>query len=411
MIKQTQTKLFNFADTDLDLCPGSKGKFPTAFKKMLAIGYNSKIVSSATIDGNQVTLDYGVSHGYAADRVLAINTPGLIGEFYIDSVTSNTLTITVSDAPASIIGGFTTKIAPLGWELVYELNNIHIYKMKHIDDTDRYVRMCFQNNAAHRNAIAVCIGKTFDAETGFINDPLALQSTAAVATPNQASLPRWDGYLATSSHNNYTYSQGYSSYGKAIIIGSIYHIALLMTFGAEPQPTNIYGIFAAHCHTYDALDYPVVVARNANSNTSNSGDYNYGNFYSGGYGHASIGNISVRFDNTSSANNRYLGQMNPPASAVSVLSTALDTFNTTTAKPLEIYEMATSQYLGCCYGVYHCMFANDANAPTISITNLPVLTTDIDFNNQIYIFHSGSGSTKDRATYLAFPLEEIKVGY
>lgn len=409
MIKQTQTKMFDFSDADLDFCAGSKNKFPTAFKKMLAQGYNGKVVSSVSVVGDQVTLDYGVNHGYAADRVLSINTPGLVGEFYIDSVTSNTVTLTVPGALTGIAGGFTTKVAPLGWELVYELDNIQIYAMRQLDDTVRYVRFCFQNNAAHRNAIAVCVGKTFDAETGFINDPLALQSTAAVATPNIANLPRWDGDVAGSTYNNYTYAQGLSLFGKAMVVGSLYHIALLMCSG-ETYPLNVYGIFAAHCHEYEALDYPVLLAKNNRSGTSSSSGVSYGNLSgSSGYGHASVGNILVRFYGSSVAT-QTPGPQFTPASNASVLSSNIDNFDTTTAKPLDVFEAATGQYLGGCYGVYECMFSGDSKTPAISKTTLPLVMTDIDFNNQIIIYNARD-SSKSSTTFLGFPIEEIKVGY
>ena len=57
-------------------------------------------------------------------------------------------------------GGFVTKIASLGWGLVYEQAHIQIYKFKHIDDTDMYARFCFQNatTSGNRNCVAVGIG-------------------------------------------------------------------------------------------------------------------------------------------------------------------------------------------------------------------------------------------------------------
>ena len=69
-MKQTQTKLFDFSDIGLDFCAGSKNLFPDRFKKILAQGYNTQTVASVGVVGNQVTLTYGVSHGYVADRVL-----------------------------------------------------------------------------------------------------------------------------------------------------------------------------------------------------------------------------------------------------------------------------------------------------------------------------------------------------
>ncbi len=407
-MRQTQTKMFDFSDVGLDFCAGSKSLFPDRFKKMLALGYNTQTVSSVAVTGNQVVLTYGVSHGYVADRVLKLNAPNLNGEYVIDSVTTNTVTLTIDNAPASVAGGFTTFVAPLGWQLVYEQVNIHVYKMKHIDDTDRFVRLCFQDNLAHRNAIAVCIGKTFDAATGFINDPGAFQLTKEVMSPSASGLPRWDGYEATNQANNYTYTQGYSNNGKAMCVGSQYHFVVLACWTTS-HPIEIYGILPVAVLNYDALDYPIIIARKTASATSSYGENSYGAFYNySDNGYATIGNIRVVFE----ASNYVLqGLMQGTHKAVSsALSTSIDSFNTTTAMPLNIFERSTGQHLGVCYGAYMCMYGNDDIAPALSKTNLPLITKDIDFNSNIVIYNSGGYGYKTRSSYVAFPIEEIKIG-
>jgi hypothetical protein len=47
-MKQTQTKMFDFADVGLDFCSGSKNLFPDRFKKMLSQGYNEQTVASVS---------------------------------------------------------------------------------------------------------------------------------------------------------------------------------------------------------------------------------------------------------------------------------------------------------------------------------------------------------------------------
>src|SRR5690606_35768536 len=102
-MKQTQTKLFDFSDAGLDFSAGSKNLFPDRFKKMLSLGYNVQTVTSVAVAGNQVTFTYGGTHGYAADRVLKVDSGPLSlineGEFWIDAVTTNTVTMTIDDAP------------------------------------------------------------------------------------------------------------------------------------------------------------------------------------------------------------------------------------------------------------------------------------------------------------------------
>ena len=154
---------------------------------MLSLGYNEQTVSSVTVAGNQVTFTYGGTHGYVADRVLKVNAPELLsingGEFVIDSVTENTVTMTIDGAPESIAGNFTTKVASLGWSLEYENSNVHIYKFKHIDETDLFIRLVFQNNLAYRNTVSVCIGKTANLALGTITDPNSIENNRENLTP------------------------------------------------------------------------------------------------------------------------------------------------------------------------------------------------------------------------------------
>lgn len=409
-MKQTQTKMFDFSDVGLDFCAGSKNLFPDRFKKMLSLGYNVQTASSVSVSGSIITLTYGVTHGYVADRVLQVTAAGGFNkEVYIDSVTENTVTCTVlDDDTVGLTGAITTKVASLGWELLYEQANIHVYKMLHIDDTPRYVRLCFQNNASHRNAIAVCIGKTYDIETGIINDPLALQATASVTSPSAGGMPRWDGYVASNSDNNITYNEGYSTYGKAITFGSLYHLILPLCWGTS-FPIDIYGIIPVCVHKYDVLDYPLLICKSLNTVTSSYGENTYGNLYSTpGSGAAYIGNVRVVFsDNTqNSAGSLANGYA---AARSSVLPSALDGFDTTTAQPIAIYELSSYQHLGFCYGAYKCQYSNDTKAPTISKTNMPIQTVDTDFTSKVFIACSGSANDKSRAFYMAIPIEEVKI--
>jgi hypothetical protein len=413
-MKQTQTKMFDFSDVGLDFCAGSKSLFPDRFKKMLSLGYNTQTVASVAVSGNQVTLTYGVTHGYASDRVLKVNSGPLSlinnGEFWIDSVTTNTVTMTIDNAPVSIAGAFTTNIASLGWQLEYEQANIQIYRFKHIDDTDRFARFCFENVQGNRNAVAVCVGKTANLSTGVISDQFALQITAAVTSPSSANLPKWDTYQATSAHNNWSYSQGVNTYGKGMAVGSLYHFAFLSGDGyTQNAPHHIYGIFPAVCHKYTQLEYPVIIGL-ANSNDGNTTGSMYGNFsrISTTMGHASIGNIRVRFDQSSLESNSLLSGDQSTTPTSSFLSEVLDSFNTTTVKPFEIYENKTSQHIGYVYGLYQCMYKKP-DQPVVSISNSPHITKDVDFNNLIVIAISSANLSNDlNSRFIAVPVEMIK---
>lgn len=412
MRKQTQTKLFDFSDVGLDFCAGSKNLFPDRFKKMLALGYNEKTANSASISGNTITLTYGVTHGYVADRVLQVTAVGGFNkEVYIDSVTTNTVTCTVLDDDTTGLSGvITTKVASLGWELLYEQDNIHVYKMLHIDDTPRYVRFCFQNNATHRNVVAVCIGKSWEESTGFIDDVNALQSTAKITTPISATTPRFDlTYSAVSGYNNWTYSQGFSTFGKGSVVGSAYHFIVCTHNEYERQRIN--AILPIVTHAYDILEYPILLQELYPSVTSSSGNPGGNGAASNGHGHGSIGNIKVYLSQEGARlSSASTGLVYYPSSVskASFLPNYLDTFNTTTAQQLPIYDAQTAQHLGYCYGAYLCSYAQ-SNVPTISRTNLPTITTDIDSNCKIVV-HNFGNIDANGSVFLAFPLEEVKIG-
>lgn len=406
MNKQTQTKMFDFSDTDLDFCAGSKNKFPTVFKKMFAHGYNSKVVSSVSVVGDQVTLDYGVNHGYVADRVLAINTPGLVGEFYIDSVTSNTVTLTVPGALTGIAGGFTTKVAPLGYELVYEQGNIHIYKFKAMDESDLYLRLCFQDNASYKNMISPCIGKTVDLAAGIINDSFAYSTNASLQTPS-TGLCWLFAQDATSTYNNYTYAQGLNIFGKGLVVGSKYHFAVMNNNGrsstvSAKEGAMTGGFFPTACFNSDVLSYPVLLGLNGITASTGTNIDTYSS------GAAYLGNQRVRFNKSNLATGALFIT---PQAASSFLPSDIDDFNTTVAENLSLYDFTSTQFLGYVSGgVFACNYAS-SNAPTLQKNLSPILTVDIDLNNIIAVHAiTFSSVSVANAVFLAFPVEEIKIG-
>lgn len=411
-MKQTQTKLFDFSDVGLDFCSGSKNLFPDRFKKMLALGYNEWTVSSVAVVGNQVTFTYGGTHGYVADRVLKVSAPELLsingGEFVIDSVTENTVTMTIDTAPISIAGGFTTIVASLGWDLVYENSNVHIYKFKHIDDTERYIRLCYESNAAYRTTISPCIGKSFDAVTGIIDDPNCLQSTKDVSNPAVFSWDFTDG--RSSSYNTWTYSQGYSNFGEFKVVGSLYHFLALNWQSTSTWRSAING-FAPQSSTHDKLNYPVLIGwRSANGNSTRSAygqAYSYGASSTTGYGDAYVGNyrVDLNHDTNLSGSSYKLADTNYAYS--SFYQSELEGFNTTSATPLGVQLHSTRQFVGYCYGMYLCRYSS-SNTPPNTPTSSPSITSDIDLSSKV-IIHLISEGSNTTAAYFAIPLEEIKI--
>lgn len=395
-MKQTQTKLFDFSDVGLDFSAGSKNLFPDRFKKMLSLGYNVQTVTSVAVAGNQVTFTYGGAHGYVADRVLKVSAPELLsingGEFVIDSMTANTVTMTIDGAPASVVGNFTTKVASLGWGLVYEQANIHIYQFKHIDNTDMYARFCFQNNASHRNCVSICIGKTYDNTTGFITDDYALVETKSIMSPTSGI--KWElQFYPSNSFNNSTYSAGYSTFGKAMIVGSPYHVVLMTNLDSGQGRIN--SILPHSGVDYAPIDYPVLLGENSGSSSSNA-DYYDQNVA----GRVFVGSVRCRLSvTTSTTSDNLIQTTDMPAS--SFLTSLVQTFNTTTAEQLRVYEFTTSQLIGYAYGVYRCLYASSNRPSTDKIQSPAILNGENaeliptgNFGNSPYF-------------YISAPLEEV----
>ena len=413
-MKQTQTKMFDFADVGLDFCPGSKNLFPDRFKKMLSQGYNEQTVASVSVTGNQVTLNYGVAHGYAADRVLKINSGPLVaingGEFWIDAVTATSVTMSIDAAPISIAGGFVTKIAPLGWQLVYDVANVHIFKLKNLDETDLFLRLCYQNNTSYRSAISPCVGKTVDLVTGTITDSESVVANASLLTPARGLL--WNfSQSANNIHNDWTYAQGYSTYGNSKVVGSIYHINLMFFCGNGDYLSRFYALQPVACFDLEPLKRPLLLGDVPPTNINNTG-YNGGqDGYAAGANssQAYIGKIPVSFDASNApVTTKYLFYSNPQALR-SYLSNSVEAFNTTTARPLTIFEKETSQFLGHAIGLYVCGYeATLSSKPAITKENLPVLASDIEQNKNL-LLHCITANSSTSPIFLASPIEEIKI--
>ena len=398
-MKQTQTKLFDFSDVGLDFCAGSKNLFPDRFKKMLALGYNEQTVSSVAVAGNQVTFTYGGTHGYVADRVLKVNAPELLsindGEFVIDSVTTNTVTMTIDGAPASIAGNFTTNVASLGWEIVYEQAHIHIYKFKHIDDTDMYARLCFQSaTTAARPSAVVAIGNAVDLDLGVITSDSFYGDTGNCLTVSSTgSGLRWEfsGYTDR-SRDNFTYSQGYSTFGLGRVVGSIYHLAVLCNAASNQSDGRVNAIIPFSSE-YELLNYPALLANWSIATTSTT------------LGISSLSIYRIYIGKIRCSASIGSDTLDHSVAASSYLPSEIDGFDTTTLRPLLIYTNAEKQFIGVLEDVYQAMYAN-ATAPSVSSGTMPNLTKTTDLLTDVVTHHVSNGTTQ--RAWLSFPIERVK---
>lgn len=401
-MKQTQTKLFAFSDAGIDICTGSRALFPDRFKRMFVQGYNVQTVSNVTVSGNQVTLTYGGSHGYAADRILKIDSGSLAainnGEFYIDSVTTDTVVLTIDDAPLSIAGGFTTRIAPLGWQLVYEASDhVHLYKIKHKDNTDLYLRLVFQTLTNARHGIAVCVGKTADEATGFITDPFAYIANANRTDANSDLV--WDfRSSASDTHANWTFSQGQGTYGKTYVVGSQYHVGFAYNMSVGNYRTNFCGLFPTDTVDYELLDYPMILCGylgSAHTTTVSSPTYLANQ-------RAFIGAVEVV---SSGASKNWV--FDYADASLNSVSTTIDSVDTITGAPTVLFEKVTRQFLGFARGIFSLKTQNGVNLIAPGNTNIPTILEDTDAEAKVVYSASYYGSSAGAFTSIVMPLEPV----
>lgn len=395
-MKQTQTKHYSWGDTGLDFCASSMNLIQDRFKKMFVYGFNERTVSSVSVLDDQVTLTYAQAHGYAAERVIKVMSGPLAdineGEFWIDSVTTNTITITVDAAPSSISGGFITKIAPLGWDLVYEVDDVQIYRFKDLDESDLYLRMlwCFSGLLA----IMPCVGRSYDPDTGFIDDPYANSNKDAMEYNWDNTVIKWCIYaLSPQSYPNYTYMQGFNlGIGGAATVGSKYHVGIMCSSSTTSNPGHgqISAIIPAAMLDYPQLNYPVLLG-NAGSGP-----------ITGRVLKLFCGNVELTLVHAGGDIDRFKNGANN-----SFLNSSLDTFDTTVAYPFTFREFNTQQVLGySAGGAFWCGYGSDVIPSKYSRDN-PVETAEIDFSSKMIIHYTGSSAS----LFVAFPLEEVKHGY
>lgn len=402
-MKQTQTKLFDYSDAGLDFSSGSMNLFPDRFKKMLSLGYNVQTVSSVAVAGNQVTFTYGGAHGYAQDRVLKIDAGVLAsinnGEFWVDSVTTNTVTFTLDDAPSAIVAGFSTKVAPLGWDLVYEAAPIYIYKFKALDESDLFLRLCFQVTTGDRNCIAVCIGKSADLIAGIITDPNSIESTRSI-TSLRSVCPKWEfSPSGRSSNVNYTYSQGFSNYGCGKVVGSKYHIAVMGNRADSADQKYFNAILPASIIQTDAdLQYPMLWCYNSSASNS-SVTFSNANIFVGYLGKTRV--LCNRQDRN------YMFYYHVVSNQ---LPANIESFNTIPAEPIQIFEYESWQPIGCISApVWFLNYTTSGEKPAIESAVNPIAVTDTLENLMIRHIPWALGSSIIHATYLVAGVEEVKI--
>lgn len=244
MVMRTDVKRYKATDTGLNatLVRGTNIAF---LKAILSTGYNTKTVSSVTNDGNFVTLDYGVAHGYVLERVLQISgadDPQLNGEHAIIQVTTNKVTIELKALPTGLGGLITTKVAPLGFNLVYEATNLAIFEFQYHGKT-KYLRI--YETPLYSAYVNPSVGDGFDPATGLLTGGVYPTTATGTQVPY-----KWDfAYNNTAT----TFGEYPSIFGTSegfVIVGQFYpgNLQAVYLYGIQPWYTP-----------FDKLDTPILL--------------------------------------------------------------------------------------------------------------------------------------------------------
>ncbi|QPF36519.1 hypothetical protein H0S57_08145 [Acinetobacter johnsonii] len=240
---RTDVKRYKATDTGLNatLVRGTNIAF---LKAILSTGYNEKTVSNATNDGNFVTLDYGVAHGYVLERVLQITgaeDSKLNGEHVIIQVTANTVTIELKALPAGLGGVIKTKVAPLGFNLVYEATNLAIFEFQYHGKI-KYLRI--YETPLYSAYVNPSVSDGFDPATGL------LTGDVYPTTATETQIPyKWDFAYTNTAASVIEYPSIFGTSEGFVIVGQFYsNLQAAYLYGIQPWYTP-----------FDKLDTPIML--------------------------------------------------------------------------------------------------------------------------------------------------------
>lgn len=244
MVMRTDVKRYKATDVGLNatLVRGTNIAF---LKAILSTGYNEKTVANVTNDGNFITLDYGVAHGYVLERVLQISgaaDPLLNGEHAIIQVTANTVTIELKALPTGLGGLIKTKVAPLGFNLVYEATNLAIFEFQYHGKT-KYLRI--YETPLYSAYVNPSVGDGFDPATGLLTGNVYPTTAKGTQIPY-----KWDFAYDNAATIFGEYPSIFGTSEGFVIVGQFYPDSL--------QTAYLYGI-QPWFTPFDKLDTPILL--------------------------------------------------------------------------------------------------------------------------------------------------------
>ena len=144
----TKVKYIHSGMTGVEEVKNEFGSLVRILKTVLVDGFNEVTSSGASIDNEVLTINLNVGHGFLEHQVISIKGSGnplVDKEQRIKSVTGTSIKVNIPGL-VSISGALTIKVAPLGYELVF-------------NEIDSKGIACFKN----KNTIRPAILKVIDA--------------------------------------------------------------------------------------------------------------------------------------------------------------------------------------------------------------------------------------------------------
>lgn len=363
MAMRTDVKRFNAADVGLS-ANMYRGTLLTFFKAILTTGYNSKVANITNVNGNIITLDYGVPHGYALHRILKISgNPLLNGEHAVTSINTNTLTIEL-ESTVTISGTITTQVAPLGFELVYEATNVAIYRFNY-KGKEKYLRLYETPN--YNAYINPSVGDGFDVNSGTLTGDI--YPTSSISTQNPY---RWD----------FNSSPTGVPFELPSIFGTSEGFVLIGQMLSSARQTYIHGILPWHT-VFDKLKTPILICAEISSySTSHGSNIDSRNFYL-----PIIGKVHSQFQESTTSNTGFSDAALTSPVGNSIPNTILG-FNAVSYGSLVIQQQQTNQILGIANGVHSCLTnittANNTLSKIIesydAVSNEKIWLRKLDYN-------------------------------
>jgi len=142
-----KVKWFHQGMTGAPVLTNTWGSMTALLDACLINGFNLQTATSITRDGNTAIATLSSGHGFMVDQVILVagcTQPEYNGEFTVTAVTANTVKFTVSGEPASpatTASTITVKVAPLGFEIVFNNSNKRVYRSPNPLSNRHYLRV------------------------------------------------------------------------------------------------------------------------------------------------------------------------------------------------------------------------------------------------------------------------------